>query len=196
MRRSPLTLHLAGAIDVGKFFLQNTNARLNETAVGFELRLTRAAHADATAHLFQMRPHARQARQQVLQLRDFDLHARLARPRTGCEDVEDKLRAVHDACADHGLYILPLRWRQFVVKNDERGAEFLHALLELVDFALAEVRRGMRSIQCLRERADDNRSRSISETGKLFQMLIRMMPCATRLERCADKNGALCGWRE
>src|SRR5690606_675271 len=63
----------------------------DDAAVRLELRLTRAAQADASADPREVRPHPLQPRQHVLELRELDLHLRLGRARTRREDVQDEL---------------------------------------------------------------------------------------------------------
>src|SRR6476619_1478928 len=98
--------------------LEELDAVVDQPAVRLELRLAGTANTDAPAELLEVRPHARQARQRVLQLRELDLHLGLAAPRTRGEDVEDELRAIHDTRAHGVFHILALRWRQLVVDND------------------------------------------------------------------------------
>ena len=46
------------------------------------------------------------------------------------------------------------------------------ALPQLLDLALAEVRAGMRSVDLLREFADDRRARGVGELGQLSQVVV------------------------
>ena len=59
--------------------LQQLDAVVDQPAVGLELRFAGTAHADAAAELLEVGPHARQARQHVLELRELHLHLRFAR---------------------------------------------------------------------------------------------------------------------
>ncbi len=66
----------------------------------------------------QVRPHAGQPRQEVLQLRQLDLQlAVLRRLRPLRENVQDQLRAVQNFPAENFLEIAALRRRQLVVEN-------------------------------------------------------------------------------
>ena len=69
-------------------------------AVALELRLTRAARADAAAEPLEVLPHAAHARQVVLELRELDLELALGADGVLGEDVEDQLRAVDDPCVE------------------------------------------------------------------------------------------------
>ena len=73
------------------------DAILHAAAVGFQLRFAfAAAHADAARLPRQVAPEPRQARQQMLKLREFDLQFAFARPGALREDVENQRRAVED----------------------------------------------------------------------------------------------------
>ena len=77
--------------------LQQRDAAPRDPAVGLELRLARAARADAAAEPLEVLPHAAHARQVVLELRELDLELALGADGVLREDVEDQLRAVDDA---------------------------------------------------------------------------------------------------
>jgi len=143
-----------------------------------------------------VRPHAREPRQHVLELRELHLHARLAQPGARGEDVEDELRAIHHARARRVLDVLPLRGAQLVVEDEERRAITLDALLELLDLPLAEIGRRVRPVELLRERADDLGARRVGEALELEQVLIEMVLRARALERRADEERALDRRRE
>ena len=71
------------------------DALAEHPAVGLELGLARApAGADAASHAREVRPHAGETRQLVLQLRQLHLDAALVRVRPLGEDVEDDAAAV------------------------------------------------------------------------------------------------------
>ena len=85
---------------------------VREPAVGLELRLARAARADASADLrgpaaagepLEVLPHAAHAREVVLELRELHLELSLGRASVLREDVEDQLRPVDDACGKRVL---------------------------------------------------------------------------------------------
>ena len=72
------------------------NAAADDAAVGFQLRFARAARADAPAQPFQMRPLPHQARQQILMLRQLNLHLPLARMGVPPEHIQNQGGAVDD----------------------------------------------------------------------------------------------------
>ena len=106
----------------------------------FELRFARSARADAAGLPLEVRPHAGQARQRVLELRQLDLQPRFARARAAREDVEDQLRAVHHLDAERLLEIAHLRRREVVVEDGHVGLALLGQRLQLFDLALADER--------------------------------------------------------
>ena len=85
-----------------------------------------------------MRPHARQARQQVLVLRQLHLQLALARLGALGKDVEDQARAVEHAHAEFFLQHAHLRRGQFVVKYREVAVVGEDELAQFRHLALAE----------------------------------------------------------
>src|SRR5687767_14223404 len=100
MRVASTPLLVARAFHIDESFLQNTNARLNEPPVTFQLRFTRAAHADTTLHGIKVCPHALQARQHVLELREFHLYASFVRSRARSKNIENEFGAIYEARAN------------------------------------------------------------------------------------------------
>ena len=104
------------------------DALLHSAAVGFELRFAfAAAHADAALLPRQVAPEPRQARQQMLELRQFDLQLAFARAGALGEDVEDERRAVENLAVENLLQVAALRGGKFVVEDDR-----VHVLLPAV----------------------------------------------------------------
>ncbi len=93
------------------------NALLDATAVGLKLRFARAAGADAAAEARHFDAATGEARQPVVQLREFHLQAAFASVGAGGEDVEDELGAVDDFRLD-GLFEIALLGRGEVVIED------------------------------------------------------------------------------
>src|SRR5439155_1443430 len=80
----------AGPFDVAQPAVELADARPHATAVHLELGLARAARAHAAAEPREVRPLARETRQQVLELGELDLHLALEASRPLREDVEDE----------------------------------------------------------------------------------------------------------
>jgi len=135
-----------------------------------------------------VRPHPRQPRQQILELRQLHLHARFTRARTRSEDIKDELCAIHHARAHDLLDVLSLRRRELVIKNDQRGAKFLNAKLELLYLPRSQIRPGVRPVELLRQGADDLRTGRIGKAPELFEMLVNGVLRRTALERRADED--------
>lgn len=167
--------------------LQPRNALLHPAAVDLELRLARAACTDAAGLPGKVRPHAREAREQVLQLRQLDLQAPLAGPRATGEDVEDELRAVEHLAAREHLEVSPLRGREFVVK-DQRGHLRLAALAgHLLGLAFADVVGRGGAVEFLDDCIDDLRSGCGRELAE-FRERILHVPARHALTLQADQD--------
>src|SRR4029077_17420709 len=75
--------------------LDSGNAILDAPAVGFQLRFTlAAAHTDAAFLPRQVAPKTRQARQQMLKLRQFNLQLAFPGPGALGKDIEDERSAI------------------------------------------------------------------------------------------------------
>jgi hypothetical protein len=54
-------------------------------------------------------------------------------------------------------------------------------MLEFIHFPAAEIRGGIRTIELLRERANNDDARSIRKLREFLEMFVDMMPCAAPL---------------
>ena len=131
--------------------------RPDQPPVRLDLRLAGAAGADGALHALEVRPLARQARQQVLHLRQRDLEAALPRVRPRGEDVQDQRRSVNDLRTQRFFEIALLRRRQLVVEDDHVRLCITACGGDFIDLAFADVRRGVRLIHLLDGRAHDLR---------------------------------------
>src|ERR1035437_6414747 len=174
-RLARLPLDFPALRDLAEPFLQHLDAESDEAPVGFELRFARAAHADATAELLEMRPHPREPRQGILELRQLHLHPALRAPRAHGEDVEDELGAVDHALADFLLEVLSLAWGELVVEDDDGGLCVRDERLQLLELALADVGGGVGFFERLRELADDDGAGGVGEAAEFFEVLSREM---------------------
>ena len=191
-----LALHLARALHFDEPLLQHPDAMADEAAVSFELRFTRTPEADTAARLLEVGPHPRQAREHVLELRQFDLQPRLPAAGARREDVEDDFGPVHDAAPGRILDVLPLRRRQLVVEQDERDILGGDALAQFVDLALPQVGRGIRPVELLCQRANDLRPRRVGESFQLEQVFVEVVLRVRPLQRRADEQRAFNRRRE
>src|SRR2546429_1983272 len=83
---TPLALIGAMLGDVFEPLLEDTDLAADHPPVRLELRLAGAAETDTAANTRQVRPHPRQPRQQILELRELYLELRFVAARAGRED--------------------------------------------------------------------------------------------------------------
>ncbi len=95
------------------------DAPLNLAAVGFELRFTGSAGADAAAELRHGFAPAREPRQHVFELCQLHLQLAFAGARMARKNVEDQLRAVQHAAWQSGLKVAQLRRREVVIEQHQ-----------------------------------------------------------------------------
>ena len=171
-------LRAADLAHVLEFLLQLLDLAADVAAVGLELRFAGAARADRRRAArgclpHKVRPHARQARQQVLVLRQLHLQLALARLGALGKDVEDQARAVEHAHAEFFLQHAHLRRGELVVKHREVAVVGENELAQLRHLALAEegarVGRGL----ILQQRHDGLAAGRLHERGELGKGNVR-----------------------
>src|SRR3954468_18324195 len=135
-----------------------------------------------------MRPHAGQARQEILELRQLDLQLCFVAARAGREDVENDFGAIHDAHAQTLLELDALHRRQTLIEQQERRAGRRQLVLQRFDLALAEVKVGSRRIDALDRAADDFSPGGIRQPFQLVEMLIDMYRVIRSFTRSTDKK--------
>jgi hypothetical protein len=96
---------------------------LDTAAVGFELGFAVAAHADAAFLSGEMGPEAGEAREEMLELGQFDLEFAFAGAGALGEDVEDEGSAVEHFAFEEAFEVSALGRRQFIVEDD--GIDFV-----------------------------------------------------------------------
>ena len=189
-------LALVGAM-VGDFLepaLETRDLAADRTAVRLELRLARPPQTDAAPDARQVGPHAREPRQQVLELRQLDLHLRLGRAGARREDVEDHLGAVHHPHAERLLEILSLHRGERLVEQHQGGTRVPYHALELLHLPLAKIEVRCGGFDPLVGPADDLGARRVGEPVELVQVLVHPTRVLGPLARGADEKGALDGW--
>ena len=154
----------AGRLDLLEPALEHRDAVARQAAVGLDLRLARAAGADAAdaaagAEALQVRPQAAHAGHVVFELGELDLHLALGGVRVAGEDVEDHRGAVEHGDVERGLEVALLARRQLVVGDDEVRVGLLEQRLELLELAGAQVEVRVRLVALLGELADRRRRR-------------------------------------
>ena len=186
----------AGGLDLLEAALEDRDAVARQPAIGLDLRLARAAGADAAhaaagAETLEVRPQAAHAGHVVFELGELDLHLALGRVRVAGEDVEDHRGAVEHRDVERGLEVALLARRQLVVGDDDVGVGRLEQRLELLDLARAEVEVRVRVVALLGELADRRDTGGPEELLELLEVLV--------FRRGRDAEGALLGpagvWR-
>ncbi len=185
-----LALQRAGALDRFQSLFQMTDALADAPAVDFELRFTRAARADAAAQPRQMRPLARQARQQIFELCKFYLHLALVAARALGENIEDQLAAIDDAHFERRFQIALLRRRQVFVDDDEVGVAFLQGLLNFVDLAAADQSRRRDVFHLLAVLFDHGGAGGFRQSFEFLQVEVERRCMVARRQRYAYEHGA------
>ena len=104
--------------DILQPLLQHRDLAANDPAVGFELCFARSAESDTTANAREVGPHARQARQQILELGQLDLQLGLVAARARREDIENDLGAIHDAHAEALFQLDALYWGETLIEQN------------------------------------------------------------------------------
>jgi hypothetical protein len=170
--------------------VQPVDALAHAAAVHLDLRLARAARADAARLPLQVRPEPAQARQDVLVLGELDLELGLLGAGAAGEDVEDERRAVHDLAADLALEVALLRRRELLVEHDGVGALGLAHEPKVLDLAPAdqERRRGPDALDDLLRH--DGAARRVHELGQFGQVVVHG-PLVGVAELHADDDGPL-----
>ena len=114
-----LALYDLLAVYFCQLFFQAGNLVPDNPPVGLYFRLPRSPQADTSLLPFQVSPHPRQARQQVLVLCQFHLRLGMCRPRPAGKNVQNQVGTVQylDALEDV-LNITQLGRGQFIIKNN------------------------------------------------------------------------------
>src|SRR6266566_5556864 len=175
-RQIAATLPLIGTMlgDVFEPLLEHRDLATNDAPVGFQLRFAGTSESDATANTRQVRPHAGEPRQQVLELRQLHLELRLVTARARREDVENDFGAIHHAHAEALLELDALHGREALVEEHQRRAGRGQLVLQRFDFALTEVEVRRRGIDALDGPADHFGAGGVGETLEFFQVLVDM----------------------
>ena len=139
--RTPL--HVALPLQLHEPLLEQLDPLAEQPPVGLELRLARAAQADAALLALEVGPAAHQARGEMLELRELDLQLALVAARALREDVEDEARAVDDAALEPPLEVALLRGRELMVEDDDARAGVRARSRNLVDLARSGEQRGV-----------------------------------------------------
>src|SRR3989442_594837 len=158
--------------DVPQPAVELPDARPDATPVHLELCLARAPRAHAAAEPREVRPLARETRQQVLKLGELDLHLALEASRPLREDVEDERAPVDDLPVELPLEVALLRGGKRLVEDDHVGLRLLRASADLLHLAVADERGRVDAanrLHCLAHHLD---TCGVGETGELPDALV------------------------
>ena len=147
-------MHLLLLGDVGELCLEAAYSVEDDAAVGLDLGLAGAAHADAASLALQVGPHSCQAGQQVLVLRQLHLGAGGGRLGALGEYVEDEAGSVEHLHLQLLLYVGHLLGAELVVEDNQRDLVLLDVCLELFELALADVCARVGVVEALCHAAD------------------------------------------
>lgn len=166
-----LVLLPAARLERFEFLAQLGQAGARDAPVGLELGLARAERADAAALAFQVRPKAREAWDQVLELGDLHLELGLAGAGLPCEDVQDQARTIQDHAARELLQALGLAGGKVVVEDDLLDVLALAQFGELAHLSAAQEGGGIEVLAVLHQLAGHLRTRRIGQTREFRQVL-------------------------
>src|SRR6185312_6809714 len=113
------------------------------------------AHADAAFLARQVAPKPSQAREQMLELREFNLQLAFARASALRENIENQRRAIEHLGIENLFQVAALRGGKFVVENYRVHVEALALRGEFIRFAFADEGRGVGGFEFLHAIADD-----------------------------------------
>ena len=140
-----------------------------------------------------MCPHTGEARQQILELGELDLHLGFRAAGARGEDVENHLRAIHHAHRQGPLEVRPLHRRERLVEQHEGRADLLEQSLQLLDLSLAEIQVGSGSLDSLVGPSDDAGARGVGELAKFVEVGFHLSSVRRALPRRPDEKGPLHG---
>ena len=152
---APLPLLRPDAPHVLDLLFDVPHAPRNLPAIGFELRFAGTARADAAAELRHLDAVPGQARQHVLQLRQFDLQLAFAGARVARKNVEDELRAIDHAPLNDLFDIALLGWAEIVIEQKNIGIHGGGGAGDLFQLACADQGRRIRPVAPLQDLADN-----------------------------------------
>ena len=169
---SPRALRLALLTHRHEIAFDAIYALAHLPAIRFELRFTfTAAHTDATGLPRQVTPEAREAREQMLELREFDLKLAFPRASTLRKNVEDQRGAIQDFDLEDFFQVAGLRRGKFIVKDGRVHAVLFAERGELASLALADVSGRITRLDFLDSLAHDFTARAARQLGEFVERL-------------------------
>ena len=143
------------AADVLQLLLHVPDAPGNLPAVGFKLRFTGTAGANAAAELRHLHAAPGQPRQQILQLRQLHLQLAFSRARVPRKNVENQLRAVDHPPVNYFFNIALLRSAEIVIEKKKVGIHGRGRARNFFELAGADQRGRIGTVAPLQNLADN-----------------------------------------
>jgi hypothetical protein len=159
------------------------------TAVDLELRLARAAAADAAGEARHRGGHHGEARHAVAELRELDLELAFAARGVLREDVEDELRAVEHLEVGGLGDVAQLRGRELAIEDQHVRAEVHAADDQLLQLALADARAAVELIPLREDLLGYPEARGLGEAGELVEAAQRAL-AVSQGDADEDRAGA------
>jgi hypothetical protein len=119
---------------------------------------------------------ARQAGQQIIKLRQFDLQLALASPGAAREDIQDQLSAIHNLAVESPLEVPLLGGGKIPVEDHGIDAQSLDVSGELVDLAASDQRGSLGIVAALNGFRENLGART---GGENFELLNRFFTADT-----------------
>jgi len=165
-------------------------------AVGLQLRLAGTASADAAAQARHLHAASGQARQQIVELCQFDLQTAFPGTRTRGEDIEDQLSPIDDFGREQFFQITLLGRRQVLVEDHDVDFSGNHGGGQFLDFALSDEGGGFRCGPRLHHAVDDFSAGTGGQFGEFVEGLLGLQyigepGAAARLPIQPDQNRTL-----
>jgi len=149
--------------DVLGFLFQSANAAANAPAVHFELCFAGTSGADSAAQARHLRPVSRQARQEVVELREF--HLQLTFPGAGVpgENIQNDLGAIDDTAVSRAFNVALLCGGEFTIEDEQVGSCACRQLPNFIQLAAADERGGIQPLARLENPVLDRGAGALGE---------------------------------
>jgi len=116
-------------------------------------------------------PHARQARQEILELRELDLHFRLGGLGPDGEDLQDQFSAVYNLAFQRPFKVSCLHGRELIVEDDDIDKTALDDMPHFLDLAFSEKPCGVFLFFFLNDARDDIGAGGIGQELEFVEIL-------------------------
>lgn len=178
------------SVDRAQFLLEASDFVEDDTSVGLNLSFAGTAHTDAATLTLEVGPHARESREEVLVLSQFDLSLGMGGLGTTGEYVEDEACAVEDLDFEFALEVGDLLGGEVVI-------EYYHGDVVSLDvgdyfFQLAFTDEGVRIwvVKFLGEDLASLGAGSVGEEGELVEVFLDVCLILIRGNE-TDEDGSL-----